>query len=97
MLIGSLGFADIENFVSCNGDALRRHLGRNPTITLAEEEVLVSAHRNFQQVVGAVGERQERAADGRDVAADMLGALEASGLAMENFRDVAHGHEELFV
>ena len=97
MLIGSLGFADVENFVSCNGDALRRHLGRNPTITLAEEEVLVSAHRNFQQVVGAVGERQERAADGPDVAADMLGALEASGLAMESFRDVAHGHEELFV
>ena len=83
--------------MSCNGDALRRHLGRNPTITLAEEEVLVLAHGNFQQVVCAVGERQERAADGSDVAVDMLGALGASGLPMENFRDVAHGHEESFV
>ena len=55
MLIGSLGFADVDNFVSCDAAALRRHLARNQTATLAEEEVIVSAHRNFQQIAGAVG------------------------------------------
>ena len=96
MLIGSRGFADVDNFVSCDTVRLQRHLARMQTLTLAEEEVLVAAHRNFQHVAGVVGERAEVAADGSDVAADLRASLEGSGVALENFRDVAHGYEDLY-
>ena len=96
MLIGSLGFLDVDNFVSCDAAALRRHLARIQTINLAEEEVLMAAHRNFQQVAGVVGEQAEEAAEGADVSADLRASFEGSGLALENFRDVAQDYEYLY-
>jgi hypothetical protein len=90
-ILGTLGIADVDNFVACEPEALRRHLGRNPTATLGEEEALIAARTHFAQAVGAAGMRNEVAGDRHDEAAEIVAELEAAGLSVDRYRDVADG------
>ena len=88
-LFAALGFADVDNFVTCDPDALRRHLGRNTTITLGEEEALVGAHKHYGQALGPRAAAMEAAGERADDRSEVEQTLRDCGLNPENFADVA--------
>ena len=91
VIIGALGLGDVDNFLGCDAEALRRHLGRNPTVTLGEEEALIKAHRNFAQVAGAQGAAAEAEMARRDDRDEIVAELAAAGVDAGAFADVADG------
>ena len=90
-ILGSVGIGDIDNFVACDGEALRHHLRRNGTVTLGEEQALIAAQVYFSQSVGAHAVVNERASDERDDVDEVRAEMEAAGMCVANFADVAAG------
>ena len=93
LLVGMLGFSDVDNFLQCGRPVLERHLGRLSAVTAGEESCVLFAHAHFGAQIAQAqqGGAAESGADRRDEREEVEAVLTAAGMSVDAFRDVSAG------